>query len=80
MLVLLTGAAGLSGYPISRVAMARSVSVYAVLDRLENRGWVIGEWEDRPDGVLGNRRRLYRLTPEGRTAVMELLGLKENGE
>ena len=80
MLVLLTGAGRLSGYPICRAAMTGPGTVYLVLERMEKRGWVAGEWET-PDPLPGDRprRRFYRLTPEGRSAVMELLGLEEAG-
>lgn len=76
MLALLSGASNLSGYPLSRAAMVGSGSVYVILARLERRlGGVAGEWgEFTPNG---GRRRYYRLTPEGRTRVMELLGLKD---
>ena len=39
-------------------------SVYPALHRLEELGWVGSDW--RPVG--GRRRRVYRLTPEGRKA------------
>jgi PadR family transcriptional regulator, regulatory protein PadR len=43
-------------------------SVYPILDRLENAGWVTSSWEtdaSRP----GPRRRYYRLTDDGATAA-----------
>ena len=75
MLVLLTGAGRLSGYPICRAAMTGPGTVYPVLERMEKRGWVVGEWEERSDGHP--RRRFYRLTPAGRNNILELLGLEE---
>jgi DNA-binding PadR family transcriptional regulator len=80
MLVLLTGASRLSGYPIGRAAMTGSGSVYLILARLERLGWVSSEWETPnplPDG--SGRRRFYELTPEGRRRVLEVLGLGEDG-
>lgn len=80
MLVLLTGAQGLSGYPIGRAAMVGSGSVYLILARLERLGWVSSEWETPnplPDGH--GRRRFYRLTDEGRRHALEVLGLGEGG-
>lgn len=56
-----------------RKAVGRSgPTVYGVLDRLEDAGWVTGRWEDNP--VESNpRRRLYRLTPEGLDQAQTLL-------
>ena len=78
MLVLLTGASRLSGYPISRAAMTGSGTVYIILARLERLGWVSSEWETPnplPDGQ--GRRRFYRLTAFGRERAMDLLGLDD---
>jgi DNA-binding PadR family transcriptional regulator len=49
--------------------------VYNVLDRLEDSGQVIGEWET---GTLPGqpRRRFYALTSEGRKSALALLGLE----
>lgn len=79
MLVLLSGAPRLSGYPISRAAMVGSGSVYLILARLERLGWVTSEWET-PDPLPPDcgRRRFYRLTPDGRKQVLEVLGLSED--
>ena len=77
MLVLLTGASRLSGYPISRAAMVGSGTVYIILAHLEGLGWAVSEWETPnplPEGQ--GRRRFYRLTPFGRERVLELLGLE----
>jgi PadR family transcriptional regulator PadR len=78
MLVLLSGARELSGYPISRAAMVGAGSVYIVLAHLEGLGWVSSEWETPNPLPPGNgRRRFYRLTPFGRERMLDLLGLKE---
>lgn len=74
MLALLSGAPGLSGYPLSRLAQVGSGTVYIALARMESRGWVVGDW-GTPD-ANGNRRRFYTLTPKGRAAVTLLLGLE----
>ncbi|GAA2463586.1 PadR family transcriptional regulator [Agromyces soli] len=47
-------------------------TVYPLLERLERAGWLESEWEadtDRP----GPRRRLYRLTGEGRAAAAQAI-------
>ncbi|MFD1722935.1 PadR family transcriptional regulator [Amnibacterium endophyticum] len=46
-------------------------SVYPILARLEEGGWVASRWEDSAD--RGPRRRFYELTPEGRASVVPLL-------
>ena len=38
-------------------------SLYPLLYRMENRGWVRGAWQTLPNG---RRRRCYEITPEGR--------------
>jgi DNA-binding PadR family transcriptional regulator len=72
MLALLSGAANLSGYPLARAAQVGYGRVYVILDRLENAGWAAGEWGP---GAEGKRRRFYRLTADGRTRAMTILGL-----
>ena len=76
--VLMTGAPGLSGYPIMRLAQTGSATVYTLLDRLERLGWVSGEQEEQPAGR--SRRRFYRLTPAGRVNVARLLGMESGYE
>ena len=72
---LLSGASNLSGYSLSRTAQVRSLTVYRVLDRLEDHGWVTGEWE--PGKPEGKRRRFYTLTDEGRKAALLFLRLED---
>jgi DNA-binding PadR family transcriptional regulator len=78
MLVLLSGAARLSGYPISRAAMTGAGHVYIALGKMERLGWVTGEWETPdplPEGA--GRRRFYQLTLVGRVNVLAILGLQD---
>lgn len=75
LLALLLDAPRMSGVPLSRVAQVGYGTVYVILARLERCGWVAGIWEEGPPA--GHRRRLYRLTPEGRIGAAELLKLKE---
>lgn len=72
LLVLMSGAGGLSGYPIARAAQVGSGYVYVALARLQHHGWVTSEWADGPE----LRRRFYRLTLDGRRNALECLGLK----
>ncbi len=59
------------GYEISKLIELRSggeikfhvASLYPLLYRLEERGWLKGRWVEKPGQ---RRRRFYTLTPEGR--------------
>ena len=59
------------GYEISKLIERRSggrvrfyaASLYPLLYRLEQRGWIEGRWVEKPGQ---RRRRYYRLTPRGR--------------
>jgi len=62
------------GYEISRLIEQRSdgalrfqvASLYPLLYRLENRGWIQGRWVEKAGQ---RRRRFYRLTPQGRDVL-----------
>lgn len=57
------------GWDTSRVAGRRSATVYRVLDRFMQAGWLEDGWED-PAAVKGRPpRRYYRLTDIGRTRL-----------
>jgi PadR family transcriptional regulator PadR len=61
------------GWAIMRMVKRSGPTVYGVLDRLEDAGWVSGRWEEQP-GIEGRpRRRYYRLTPTGVPAARGLL-------
>lgn len=46
----------------------RITTLYPVLYRMENRGWIHGRWVEKP----GRRRRcVYHLTPLGRQMLVE---------
>jgi transcriptional regulator len=63
------------GYDIGKLIVRRSKntlrfnipSLYPLLYRLENRGWIEGKWTERAGQ---RRRRMYRLTAEGRKALV----------
>ena len=78
LLVLLTGAANLSCYPIWRLAGSTAGRVYLILATLEDAGWVTGEWEA---GIAPGspRRRFFSLTWKGCVKAMEMLGLEIPG-
>jgi PadR family transcriptional regulator PadR len=62
------------GYEISGLIEQRSAgqlkfhvaSLYPLLYRLEERGWLQGRWVEKPGQ---RRRRFYSLTPEGRRVL-----------
>ncbi|PZF96753.1 PadR family transcriptional regulator [Micromonospora deserti] len=58
------------GWQIMRSVRRSGPAVYAVLDQLEDAGWITGSWQHPPAGAEGRpRRRYYRLTPSGAEAA-----------
>lgn len=63
------------GYDLSKLIESRSrgvlafnvSSLYPLLHRMEERGWIRGMWVERPGE---RRRRFYRITREGRSALV----------
>jgi len=66
------------GYELSKQIEARSGgrlvfhidSLYPLLYRLEERGWIKGTWVEKPGE---RRRRFYRVTAEGRRVLTRQL-------
>jgi transcriptional regulator len=62
------------GYDLSKLIQARSRgaltfhidSLYPLLYRLEERGWIKGAWVEKAGE---RRRRFYKVTPEGRRVL-----------
>jgi transcriptional regulator len=62
------------GYEIGKLIETRSrgelkfhvASLYPLLYRLEERGWLLGRWVEKPGQ---RRRRFYTLTAEGRRVL-----------
>jgi transcriptional regulator len=62
------------GYDISKLIQTRSdgvlqfhvTSLYPLLYRMEDRGWIEGRWVEKAEQ---RRRRYYSLTPEGRKVL-----------
>lgn len=63
----------LHGWAIMKGTHRPGPTVYGVLDRLEDMGWISGRWESQHPEPGKPRRRLYRLTPQGEPAARELL-------
>ena len=47
--------------------------MYGCLDRLEDIGWISGQWEDENPEPGKPRRRLYSITPTGVIGAREIL-------
>jgi PadR family transcriptional regulator PadR len=64
------------GYELSKLIHARSDgqltfhidSLYPLLYRLEERGWIRGTWVEQPEE---RRRRFYKVTAEGRRVLAQ---------
>ena len=54
-----------SGYELT----LREGTLYPAIYRMEERGWIIGEWEGEETQRRGPRRRIYRLTTKGRNQL-----------
>ncbi|SRR6266567_925143 len=63
----------LYGLKIAQNAGRKAGSVYPILARLEEAGWVESSWESEERDERGPRRRFYRLDPDGLAAARALL-------
>ncbi|MEU9840691.1 helix-turn-helix transcriptional regulator [Actinomadura sp. NPDC048032] len=63
----------LHGWPIAKATKRSGPTVYGVLERLLDAGWISGRWEDEIPQPNRPRRRYYRLTAEGLPAARQLL-------
>jgi PadR family transcriptional regulator, regulatory protein PadR len=62
------------GYELQKLIESRSkgvisfhvASLYPLLYRLEDRGWIVGRWVEKPGE---RRRRFYRITPAGKDTL-----------
>lgn len=63
------------GYEISKRSHGvGSGTLYPILDRLEQDGWLVGRWEVVDESAEGRpRRRYFRLTGLGVAAARDLL-------
>lgn len=61
------------GWAIMKATKRSGPTVYGVVDRLEDAGWISGRWEDENPEPSKPRRRLYRLTPNGAVEARVLI-------
>ena len=74
LILSLVDARARHGYEISKLIDQRSAgclkfkvaSLYPLLYRLEERGWIAGKWVEKAGE---RRRRFYRTTPEGKRVL-----------
>ena len=65
----------LYGYDLMHATGVASGTLYPLLRRFEEGGWLTSQWEKADPTEEGRpRRRLYRLTDEGQRAVSQILG------
>jgi PadR family transcriptional regulator PadR len=64
----------LSGAEIAKLSQLSSGTLYPILNRLEEFGWLDSRWEIGDPAALGRpRRRYYRITGEGARKVQEVV-------
>jgi DNA-binding PadR family transcriptional regulator len=68
VLSVLDGSSPTWGLAIIKQSGRPAGSVYPILERLEQSGWVVSSWEEN-DERTGPRRRYYALTADGAVAA-----------
>jgi PadR family transcriptional regulator PadR len=64
----------LSGAEIAKLSQLSSGTLYPILYRLEEAGWLDSRWEEGSPALLGRpRRRYYRITAEGQKRVKQVV-------
>lgn len=65
----------LYGYELMQLTGLASGTLYPILMRFEEAGWLASTWEESDPKQEGRpRRRLYRITANGKIAIAEKLG------
>lgn len=63
------------GFDLLKAAGCSSGGPYQILKRLEETGWITGEWEDPRIPRRGPRRKFYLLTDLGLREARRLLAI-----
>jgi PadR family transcriptional regulator, regulatory protein PadR len=66
----------LHGWALMKGTKRPGPTVYGVLDRLEDIGWITGRSEERNPEPGRPPRRFYRLTPEGTVGAQQVLATR----
>ncbi|WP_051893283.1 PadR family transcriptional regulator [Streptomyces erythrochromogenes] len=78
METFLTSDEDLHGFAVARGAGKPTGSIYPILARMEEAGWLESRWESEHPDPGRPRRRFYKLTPDGlasaRAVVLERRG------
>lgn len=77
--VLLHERGDLYGLRIAKAAGRPTGSVFPILAKLEDCGWVTSEWEAGDPAVRGPRRRFYQLSPDGLVQARQVLNARRSG-
>jgi PadR family transcriptional regulator, regulatory protein PadR len=70
---LAAGNVELHGWAIIKASRRGGPTVYKILERLTQMGWVTARWDDEPSEPNKPRRRYYILTGEGASRARALL-------
>ena len=70
---LAAGSEELHGWAIIKESQRGGPTVYKILERMAEMGWLTARWDDRPTEPNKPRRRYYRLTGEGAVQARQLI-------
>jgi DNA-binding PadR family transcriptional regulator len=68
--ILMESAQPVAGSALAKDSKLASGTLYPILMRLEEAGWISSEWEDTEGGAK-HRRRLYSITGLGKKRARE---------
>lgn len=75
VLLALSGVDELCGAEIGQVTKLASGTLYPILIRFEQAGWLSSRWEDGDPAILGRpRRKYYKLTQGGHAVAKQAMG------
>lgn len=76
--VLLSGDRELYGLKIAKAAGRPTGTVFPILARLEQLGWLTSEWETADQAARGPRRRFYQLSGVGLPKAQALVAQRRS--
>jgi PadR family transcriptional regulator PadR len=69
---------GLHGWAIIKTTRRSAPTVYKILERLDEAGWLTSRWEDNTEPGRP-RRRYYRLTGHGAASARAIVAQRRSG-